>query len=500
VTVLIAPQSGRSVVRARVSSDPATDAGVLTRGVDLPPGQASQFSLIDPLTGGSDTDGAHTVYAQWQDSAGCWSEPLARSVTLDRQAPTGSLSVNEAPTSLTGTVGVVAPATGGLAPLTVELSNDGVTWSSFAASDQALTWSAGALPDGPWTISARWRDALGRLSSASTVDLLLDRHGPSGQLTINSGAPYATSGNVTLTGSATDAASAVTAVRVSNSATLSGGVLAQGQTLVAGAPISWQLPGASSSGGTADGAYTVYAQWQDAVGHWSALASASVRVDRTPPQVSGLIAEVGPDTTLGRSTVPVRLRWLVSDAGSGLASTAVEVSRNGGPWSVPAGASVTPTGSTFEVDAGVSWRGRVRAIDALGNVSANVTTPAVLPSVVEEKSALVRYAGRWTKVRASSASGGSLRYATAKSATATLTFDGRSVAWVTPRGTKFGKAKVLIDGVVVATVDLRATSTQSRRIVFARSWASSGRHTIRIKVLGTSGRPRVNLDCFVVLN
>jgi hypothetical protein len=38
-----------------------------------------------------------------------------------------------------------------------------------------------------------------------------------------------------------------------------------------------------------------------------------------------------------------------------------------------------------------------------------------------------------------------------------------------------------------------------RRIVFAKSWSSSGTHTIRIVVLGTPNRPRVDIDAFEVL-
>jgi hypothetical protein len=49
------------------------------------------------------------------------------------------------------------------------------------------------------------------------------------------------------------------------------------------------------------------------------------------------------------------------------------------------------------------------------------------------------------------------------------------------------------------TVDLRTSSTQHRRVVYARTFGSSGTHTIEWRVLGTSGRPMVSLDAFVVL-
>jgi hypothetical protein len=66
-------------------------------------------------------------------------------------------------------------------------------------------------------------------------------------------------------------------------------------------------------------------------------------------------------------------------------------------------------------------------------------------------------------------------------------------------GPSRGTATVSVDGHVVATVSLRASATGSARIVFERSWSAVGNHTIRIRVSGTTGHPRVDLDGFVVL-
>ncbi len=38
-----------------------------------------------------------------------------------------------------------------------------------------------------------------------------------------------------------------------------------------------------------------------------------------------------------------------------------------------------------------------------------------------------------------------------------------------------------------------------RRLVWATTWSTSGRHTLRVQVLGTHGRPRVDLDAFLVM-
>jgi hypothetical protein len=51
----------------------------------------------------------------------------------------------------------------------------------------------------------------------------------------------------------------------------------------------------------------------------------------------------------------------------------------------------------------------------------------------------------------------------------------------------------------VATVDTRAGQTTNSRVAFARTWASSGPHTIRIAVSDPVGGARLDVDAFEVL-
>ena len=60
-------------------------------------------------------------------------------------------------------------------------------------------------------------------------------------------------------------------------------------------------------------------------------------------------------------------------------------------------------------------------------------------------------------------------------------------------------ARVYIDGSLFTTVSQYRADPGYRKVVFERSWVSSGTHTIRIEVVGTSGRPRVDLDALVVI-
>jgi hypothetical protein len=100
----------------------------------------------------------------------------------------------------------------------------------------------------------------------------------------------------------------------------------------------------------------------------------------------------------------------------------------------------------------------------------------------------------------SSASGGSLKYTTAKGAATTYSFTGSSVSWVAYRGPNRGSAAVYVDGAYKGTVDLYAATYSPQAVVVAASWGSNGSHTLGILCLGTAGHPRVDVDAFVSLS
>ena len=84
-------------------------------------------------------------------------------------------------------------------------------------------------------------------------------------------------------------------------------------------------------------------------------------------------------------------------------------------------------------------------------------------------------------------------------ASAALHFTGREVAWVASLSPGSGDARVLIDGRAVAIVHLHASRPVQRRVVFTRSWATAGAHTIKIVALGTRAHPQVTLDALLTL-
>ena len=111
-----------------------------------------------------------------------------------------------------------------------------------------------------------------------------------------------------------------------------------------------------------------------------------------------------------------------------------------------------------------------------------------------EKSASITYTGSWRSATHANYAGDAVRYATAAGATATFTFTGTKVIWYGPVGPTRGKARIVIDGTAVKTVDLGASSFTAHKAIFSKSWTTAGKHTLVIEVAGTAGRPYVAID------
>ena len=95
--------------------------------------------------------------------------------------------------------------------------------------------------------------------------------------------------------------------------------------------------------------------------------------------------------------------------------------------------------------------------------------------------------------------GGFLDASSTPSAWATFRFSGSNVAWVASRGANRGQANLYLDGTFQTTIDLYSPSTAARSLVAVGNTIGSGIHTLKVEVVGTSGRPTVDVDSFVVL-
>jgi hypothetical protein len=115
-----------------------------------------------------------------------------------------------------------------------------------------------------------------------------------------------------------------------------------------------------------------------------------------------------------------------------------------------------------------------------------------------ERSPMIRYEGAWRFARHPAYAGNAVRYAKVVGSRATFAFNAHAVTWFGPVGPTRGRARVVVDGKLVTTVDLHAHDFTARKAIFTKTWSKNGRHTLAIEVVGTAGRPVVAIDEFTV--
>ena len=133
--------------------------------------------------------------------------------------------------------------------------------------------------------------------------------------------------------------------------------------------------------------------------------------------------------------------------------------------------------------------------DATATVSTKSSWLTGTTRRIGDASSSIAYSTGWKAASYQTYTNHRVKYATRTGASATLTFTGKGVAWYGPVGPTRGKARVYLDGRAVATIDLRRSDFDARRLLFARSF-TAGQHTLKIVVI-SSGRP-VAIDDFRV--
>jgi hypothetical protein len=158
------------------------------------------------------------------------------------------------------------------------------------------------------------------------------------------------------------------------------------------------------------------------------------------------------------------------------------------------------------------WGYDVRAQDCAGNVTQKFVRLA--PAVYQQDGQSYGYgtldlniSGRWKTTNCACWSAGTALRTSSKgaridfhiSAEPVGIFDPATtfpIALVMERAPDRGKARVLIDGVKVATIDTGATTKLHRSIVWTGR-IRAGTHTLSVVNLATAGRPRIDIDAVV---
>ena len=434
----------------------------------------------------SPQQGPKTVYVRWVDDYGN-TTIASDSIILENAPPSGLVIVSGGePFVSTETVSLDVSATDAATGVAeVGLSNDGTAWTTRPyAPTQSWQLSSG---DGNKTVQVKWRDGYGNWSEPVADTIALDRSGPTGSVSIAGGAGSTSSPTVSLSVQAIDAVSGVAEVALSNDGSA-------WTTRTYASTQAWTLT-------TGTGVKTVYAKWRDAAGNWSDPASDTINLIASVPDAVAPVATLPRNSFVTGSILgtrpPVLFSWTGSDALSGIGHYEFGLSTDGHAYTATNSSLASPT-LTLGLTAGHTYRARVRAVDVAGNIGAWVYGTSFKLSAYQESSRSITFTGSWKTGNSTAFWGGHDRYASGAGARATLTLTGRSFAWLGSTGPSRGYAKVYVNGVLVKTINLNAATTTNHKILFATTWSSSASRTVSIRISGTAGHPRGDVDALIV--
>ena len=216
-------------------------------------------------------------------------------------------------------------------------------------------------------------------------------------------------------------------------------------------------------------------------GNSATTAAATVVSDTTAPTYPTAPWLSLRSGTVSTTAVPVTLNWKAADDVK-LASVALTA-----PTAVSFSTTATTWATSAKPSTATTWK--LTAKDAAGNAgNASVTRTTML---MAETSAT--RTGSWSTVSNSSYLGGKALSTGTKSRKLTWTFTGRAASLIFDRRTTTGKVDIYLDGKRVTTLDTKSGSTLYRQAMWSKSF-TTGKHTVSIVVLATSGRPTVVSD------
>lgn len=238
------------------------------------------------------------------------------------------------------------------------------------------------------------------------------------------------------------------------------------------------------------------------VGTWSPVTNALMSGGGyLYANVSGAVTHV--------SFTGTRLDWVtITNAAMGIAEVSVD---GGTPVEVDLYSSSTayqvPVWTTGTLANGphtvaIAWTGRKNPASSGTNVGVDAfdVVGALAPRRLEQTSPAISYSPGWSTSTNTLHSGGSYAYAASDGATATITFTGKRLDWVTIRSSAMGIAEVSVDGGAPVTVDLYSSNTAYRQLVWTTGTLANGPHTVTIRRTGTKNAAAsgyyVGIDAF----
>jgi Calcineurin-like phosphoesterase len=201
---------------------------------------------------------------------------------------------------------------------------------------------------------------------------------------------------------------------------------------------------------------------------------------------------------LGKTSVPLDVTWPAATLNAGvLARYELQVSRDSGPWTYVYLAKPRARNAVVKQPAWSIIRFRVRAVDGSANASPWAESEPVWMTTAQESDEAVDLSAGWQIATQAAAFQQHRARAAVAGATATFSFAGGQVGWVSRLAPNGGTASVSIDGRPPTVVDLYRGRASTRRLVFVASGLSAGEHTLSITTLRSARK--VDIDAFVVV-
>jgi len=249
---------------------------VTFNGTVATPTSWSATNIVAPVPSGA-TTGPVVVTVNGAASNGVAFSVMSPPGGSDSTPPSLSLSAPANNALVAGTaVTVSATASDNVGVAGVQFLMDGANLGTEdTTAPYSITWNTTTATTASHLLSARARDLAGSAATAAAVSVTVDNQAPSGSIVINGGAAATASRSATLTLSAVDNAGTVSQMRFSNTGTSFSTAEASATTK------AWTLT-------TGAGTKTVYVQFKDTIGNWSASFADTIILDTTAPTISAV--------------------------------------------------------------------------------------------------------------------------------------------------------------------------------------------------------------------
>ena len=421
------------------------------------------------------TNGAHALTAVARDAAGNTTTSGAITVTVDNSAPTVALTAPSAGAALKGTTTVTASAADNVGVAGVRFFVDGAAiGAEDTVAPYSATWNTTTVANGSHTLTAVARDGVGNTTTSSGITVTVDNSAPTVAVT-------APSAGATVAGTTTVTASASDNVGVAGVQFLVDGAAIGAEDTVAPYSATWDTTT------TANGSHTLTAVARDGVGNTTTSSGVTVTVGNIVLTVA-LTAPTGGTTVAGTtavtaaaSTNAVGVQFLVDNVAIGTEDTTA-------PYSVAW--DTTPIASGSHTLTAV-------ARDGAGNTTTSAPVTVIVSQTAtrfENTDLAITYTDgvlapgqppAWFHgSRSRDWSGRLASFNRSQGARATFHFQGTTVRWIGFLAPWAGIARVYVDDVFIAELDLYATTEQPQSVVFSRTGLSIGPHTLTVESTG----------------